>query len=134
MITTSFPSGKTIVPLFFKAYRELVRVDVQLRRRGFSAVHEAIKNLRPVENAGSEVCGEICRAVELACVFYLREVQCLQRSAATVRLLRKYGAAAELVIGIQQWPFRAHAWVELAGQVVNDKAHVTQGFVVIERC
>jgi hypothetical protein len=72
--------------------------------------------------------------MDLACVFYWKKVLCLQRSAATARLLRRYGIPANLIIGAKQMPFRAHAWVELDGSVVNDKAYVRDIYLVLDRC
>ena len=135
MVITSFRVPKLSFPFFLKAYRELLRVDIQLHTRGFAAVHAGVKNLTAAGHpADADTCAQICHAVDLACVFYFKEVQCLQRSAATVRLLRRRGVPAELVTGVQQWPFRAHAWAEIAGRVVNDKPHITEGFLVIDRC
>ena len=135
MTTPNLQARRMFFSLFFNSYSELLQVDIQLHARGFAAVREAVKNLRAAErHADIHVCTDICRSVDVACVLYFKEVQCLQRSAATVRLLRKRGIAAELVTGVQQWPFRAHAWVELAGRVVNDKPHITEGFAVIDRC
>ena len=76
----------------------------------------------------------VVEAVDVASVLYFKPVRCLQRSAATVLLLRSCGTAAELVIGVQRWPLRAHAWVEVGGTAVNDRAHVAKTFAVIERC
>lgn len=135
MAMTSLQMSKLSFPLFQKAYRELLQIDIQLHFRGFAAVHAGVKNLRAAgQPADAGTCARICQAVDLACVFYFKEVQCLQRSVATVRLLRKQGVPAELVTGVQQWPFRAHAWAEIAGRVVNDKSHITEGFLVIDRC
>jgi hypothetical protein len=135
MAATSSHVPKLFFPLFLKAYRELLLVDFQLHRRGFAAVHAGVKSLTASgQHADADACAEICHAVDVACVFYFKEVQCLQRSAATVRLLRRQGVPAELVTGVQQWPFRAHAWVEIAGRVVNDKPHITESFLVIDRC
>jgi hypothetical protein len=37
-----------------------------------------------------------------------------------VRLLRKRGVVARLVIGYRPVPYFFHAWVEVNGQIVND--------------
>ena len=116
------------------AFRELLWLEVQLRSRGFSSVYQAVRNSGVRQFSQIKNYSEVCRAVDIACVLYFKEVPCLQRSAAVVRLLRKRGVHAELVIGVQQWPFRAHAWAEIGGQVVNDKPHVIGDFVVIDRC
>src|SRR5262249_57620343 len=77
---------------------------------------------------------DLLRAIDLAAVFYFKEVKCLQRSVVTARLLRWHGFPAEMVIGVQHVPFYAHAWVEMEGAVVNDKPYVSQMYAVIERC
>ena len=61
-------------------------------------------------------------------------MRAVQRSAATACLLRQYGVRAEMVIGAQQVPFRAHAWVEAEGQVVNDKSYTPEMYDVLDRC
>jgi len=59
---------------------------------------------------------------------------CLQRSAATACLLKRFGVSAQLVIGAQQMPFKAHAWVEVDGVVVNDKPYTSEIYTVLDRC
>ena len=41
---------------------------------------------------------------------------------------------AQMVIGTQQIPFRAHAWVEVDGSVVNDKPYTPEMYAVLDRC
>jgi hypothetical protein len=72
--------------------------------------------------------------IDLACLWYPKRVLCLHRSAATACLLRKYGVPAEMVLGVQQLPFRAHAWVEVAGRTVNDRPYVNELYLVLDRC
>lgn len=64
--------------------------------------------------------GEVCAAVQGACVWYPRKALCLQRSAVTTCLLRSKGIPARMVFGVREMPFLAHAWVEVNGSVVND--------------
>lgn len=120
--------------LVLRAIVELLWIDFLLLR-GFPVVHEAVRHFR-IRNVQpfSASATEICHAVDLACVFYFKEVRCLQRSAAASRLLRNSGVSAEMVIGIQPCPFRAHAWVEIAGRVVNDKSYVSEQYAVMDRC
>ena len=59
---------------------------------------------------------------------------CLQRSATTVLLLRRYGWNAEMVIGAQGVSLKSHAWVEIAGTIVNDKPYMLDIYQVLERC
>jgi hypothetical protein len=62
----------------------------------------------------------VCSAVSLAACLYWKPVLCLQRSVGIVRLLRKHGVVARLVIGYRPVPFFSHAWVEVNGRIVND--------------
>ena len=71
---------------------------------------------------------------EIAAVDTFVAALCQQRSAATACLLRKCGVPAQLVIGAQQMPFKAHAWVEVDGRVVNDKPYTPEMYGVLDRC
>ena len=121
--------------LVFKAYGKLIYLDLYLARGNFSALYEKVRNY-PVRKKfpSSRSIEEICAAVDMACIWYWKEALCLQRSAATACLLRQYGVAAKLVIGAQQMPFKAHAWVEVEGRVVNDKPYMHEMYAVLDRC
>jgi hypothetical protein len=57
--------------------------------------------------------------------------RCLGRSLVLWFLLRRRGIDAELVIGAdlpQDGALPAHAWVEVAGEPVNDAANVRERF------
>jgi hypothetical protein len=58
---------------------------------------------------------------------------CLQRSAVTAILLKRYGYDVKLVIGAQVLPFKSHAWVEIEERVVNDKPYMADIYIVLER-
>jgi hypothetical protein len=70
----------------------------------------------------------------MACIWYWKEVLCLQRSAATTCLLKRYGVPAHMILGAQPMPFKAHAWVEVNGSVVNDKPYMREMYAVLDRC
>jgi hypothetical protein len=72
--------------------------------------------------------------MDMALIWYPKQVLCLQRSAATACLLKAYGVRAQMVIGAQQMPFRAHAWVEMEGRVVNDRPYIPEMYPVLDRC
>lgn len=60
--------------------------------------------------------------------------RCLQRALTLVWLLRRHGGAGRLRIGVRRTDqgIDAHAWVEVAGSVVNDSPHHCSEFVVLE--
>src|SRR5580704_7845541 len=87
----------------------------------------------PRTAAGWNVLRRACVAVNYACVWYPKQALCLQRSFVTTYLLRKHGVAAQMVVGAQKLPFKAHAWVEVGGRAVNERSDV-QAYGVWERC
>ena len=121
--------------LVLAGYRKLIEFDLYLAREDFSALYERVREC-PVRPAATsqEYIVRICAAVDMASIWYWKEVLCLQRSAATACLLRRHGVAAQMVIGAQAMPFRAHAWVEVDGRVVNDKPYMPEMYAVLERC
>lgn len=121
--------------LMLEAFRELLSLEYPLRRNNFAAIYDRVrKTAIGVRRPTSPDATEICRAVDAAVALYLYRVLCLQRSAATVCLLRKHGFPARMVIGVQQLPFAAHAWAELDGAVINDKPYIAEMYSVLESC
>ena len=107
------------VELVFRALYEIVRYEVVLSLLGSGRI---LSQLRRQSISDQPTTAEfektICDAVLLATCFYWKPVLCLQRAVCTVRLLRKHGIHARLVIGYRPSPFFSHAWVEVDGRVV----------------
>lgn len=72
-------------------------------------------------------------AVRDACVFYVRDVACLQRSAVVTWMLRRRGLPAHLIVGYRAMPLRGHAWVEVHGVVVWDSLPTLAHYRVLDR-
>jgi len=121
--------------LVLNAYLQLVRFDRYLARGDFSVLYERVRK-QPVCDGVEQPCSidQICHAVDMACIWYWKQVLCLQRSAVTACLLKRHGVPAQMVIGAQQMPFKAHAWVEVGGRVVNDKPYTREMYAVLDRC
>lgn len=121
--------------LFLQAYWMLIRFDLCLAKGDFSALYEKVRNYpRSNETPSADAIERICSSVDMALIWYWKQVLCLQRSAATTCLLKGYGIPARMVIGAQQMPFKAHAWVEVEGRVVNDKPYAPEMYAVLDRC
>jgi hypothetical protein len=121
--------------LVLEAYLKLIQFDLYLARGDFAALYDKVRNYPLGSQAQTASAVEqICSAVDMACIWYWKEALCLQRSAATACLLKKYGVTAQMVIGAQQMPFKAHAWVEVNGRVVNDKPYMPEMYAVLDRC
>ena len=121
--------------LILKAYLNLIQFDLCLARANFAALYDKVRNYPLAARApDADAVERINSAIDMACIWYWKEALCLQRSAATACLLKKYGVPAQLVIGAQHMPFKAHAWVEVDGRVVNDKPYTPEIYAVLDRC
>ena len=120
--------------LTLRAYAKLIVFDLYLIRGDLQPLYKKVREYPCAkDSAADNVVEEICAAVNMACIWYRKQVQCLQLSAATVCLLRDAGVQAQFVNGVQQTPFKSHAWVEVAGRVVNDKPYLPELYAVVDR-
>jgi hypothetical protein len=121
--------------LFFQALFALFVYDILITFCPFRILHSTVKSwkvvVRPVDG---DTVDRICAAVNYACVWYPKQAACLQRSFVTTYLLRRCGVPAQMVLGAQKLPFKAHAWVEVEGRAVNERVDVQAIFSVWERC
>lgn len=121
--------------LVLRAYLKLICFDVYLARGNFAALYQKVRDYPLGPPVGfPDVTERICGAVDMACIWYWKEVLCLQRSAATACLLKRRGVPARMMIAAQQMPFKAHAWVEVDGRVVNDKPYMREKYAVLDQC
>lgn len=114
----------------------LLRFEMLLRMHDFQRLHAFVLHepVRSVAPQGAIPAATLCHAMDLACVFYFKQVLCLQRSTATTVLLRRHGLSATMCIGAQMLPLRSHAWVEIADTVVNDKPYMREIYHLLDRC
>jgi hypothetical protein len=121
--------------LIVEAYFRLIAHDVFMARRDLAALHCDIKAfpLRATEPQAGET-ERISHGLDIACAFYPKQALCLQRSAVLVKMLRSRGLPAHMIIGAQKLPFKAHAWVEVEGMIVNDRLAAREKFLVLEVC
>lgn len=125
----------SMLVLVLKAYWKLLSFDLQLSRGSFSPFYDKVRTCPVAKRSpNTNAVERVCSAMDMACIWYWKRVFCLQRSAATACLLKAYGVPARMVIGAQQLPFKAHAWVEVAGRVVNDKPYTPEMYAVLDRC
>ncbi len=120
--------------LILRALVLLPMTELGLRIFGFRRWKELLENFsfstrppRALEPAAKmEIAVRAVRAVRSVELHGLSTPNCLERSMTLWWLLRRDGVAAELHIGarMQGERFEAHAWVELAGVVLNDTAEV----------
>lgn len=117
------------------AFLGLLGFDLLLRFRGFEALIRKVETWPTVEPHTTDpaICLRVCAAVNRAQVYYPKKAMCLQHSAVVTCLLRRNAVPAEMILAAQEFPPKAHAWVEVAGAVVNDFKQVKTRYRELKR-
>jgi hypothetical protein len=121
--------------LILKAYSKLIYFELFFARGNFQVLYDKVRAypIRRIPNEAYTV-EQLSAAMDMACIWYWKEVPCLQRSSATTCFCRDHAVDAALVIGVQQIPFKSHAWTEVDARVVNDRSYVAEIYTVLDRC
>jgi hypothetical protein len=121
--------------LFVRALLTLFAYDVLSTFCRFETIYSMVKRWtvtrRPTD---ANTINRVCTATNYACIWYPKQVLCLQCAFVTTYLLRKKGVAAKMVLGAQKFPFKAHAWVEVEGRAINERSNVQVTYAVWDRC
>ena len=119
---------------------DLIVVDVGLRVRGFQRLVEGAHRTAPTPKHAVEPrdMGRACRYaawLQIASRHHFIRGQCLHRSLVLHRWLRREGLPSELRIGVRKEgsELKAHAWVELGGQAVNDAPAAVAAFIPLRQ-
>ena len=121
--------------LFFQALFMLLAYDLLSALCCFQTIYFVVRGWKVNSKTGGQgVIDRVCVAVNYACIWYPKQTLCLERSFVTTYLLRKHGVAAQMVLGAQKLPFKAHAWVEVDGQAINERSNVQATYTVWDKC
>jgi hypothetical protein len=121
--------------LFFRAVFMLIAYDILSTFSTFATIHKKVENWTVARrNAEADAVHHVCTAVNYACIWYPKQVLCLQCAFVTTYLLRRKGVSARMVLGAQKLPFKAHAWVEVDGHAINERSNVQATYTVWDRC
>lgn len=120
--------------LFWKALFGLLLYDVLGCGKSFVRVYRYVLGWPLAPQVVGDSVYRVCEAVNYACLWYPKRVLCLQRSAVTTCLLRNCGVPAQMTLGAQKVPFRAHAWTEVDGAAINEREDVQTMYLVWDRC
>jgi len=125
--------------LALRAWWSLVSTSRALSARGFASTYLSYSQIsKPRAAEGS--CEDLVKHAELAFVraehlFVMRSApqDCLPRSLALYQFLLSVGVPADHCIGVQRYPFKAHAWVESGNRVLCDSADFVRLFAELAR-
>jgi len=119
----------------FSAFVGLLAFDLLLKFGGFQRLIRRVEHWPTASppRADPDICRRVRGMVDRAQMYYPKKAMCLQHSAVVTCLLRRRGVAAEMVLAAQNFPPKAHAWAEVAGEVVNDNYSVKGEYRVLKR-
>jgi hypothetical protein len=121
--------------LTLEAYIVLSKVHFIIKYKGFSGIIQYIKDTYQENIQYTVPCPQILNHLiahlNKACLFYHKNTKCLEWAATLVLLALKRKWQCNLIIGVQNYPFTAHAWVEMAGKIVADKQEWQEELVTI---
>ena len=113
----------------------LIKINFYIKAKGlYSAIHlikRSKKNQSKYTVPQEEDLINLANIVNKACLIYPTRTKCLEWAMTFVLLALKRKWKCNLEIGVQNYPFFAHAWVECAGKVVMDSQDLRQGLAVI---
>jgi hypothetical protein len=103
----------------FTALAFQLRAVLQMRRRGFAEV--VLERQRRSRTAGrSRAASEIISAHYASNLILAPHQRCLIKSIGLFDMLELAGHYPRLILGVRDYPFVAHAWVQLEDIVVGD--------------
>lgn len=105
-----------------------------LKRDDFASLYQRVRRQPARAKAwNAETVRRVSASVDNVCMLLPVPASCLLRSAVLTVVLRRSGVPAELVLGATRLPFKSHAWVELNGEVINDKPYVHDMYATWDR-
>jgi hypothetical protein len=75
----------------------------------------------------------VVHRVSTAAAFFPGRARCLEQSLTLYVCLRRVGIAVDLRIGVQPYPFTAHAWIEYRDELIGTTHDQVSQFVPFER-
>ena len=119
----------------FAAFIGLLAFDLLLKLAGFQALIKKVETWPTAEprTTNREICRRVRGMVDRAQMYYPKKAMCLQHSAVVTCLLRRRGVPAQMVVGAQEFPPKAHAWSEVMNEVVSDSPRVKAKYRELRR-
>jgi len=130
LLATNVPARRRALPGRLALWGLLALAWLSLRLLGWAATirlwrGEHPLNTEPWQTSMTPLVQRFDQALRSIAATHLLNPQCKERAVVAWHILRnRWGLTAELVVGVQAFPFKAHAWVECGPWTVTDeRAH-----------
>jgi len=117
-----------------RLFANFARTQWSLRSRGLAATLSALARRKPQAESdvsARAVVDRIAQAQRTCARTFGSHDRCLAYAIAVTRSLYVAGVDADIVIGVAMPPFRAHAWVQWRGVLVNERVEVAAHYTPI---
>ena len=121
------------------ALESLVRVAVvrgALKVLGYDRtrrwIDRRLAGVAVVGDGSPPVVAAVEYAVAMGAAFFPGRAQCLERSLVLYDYLLCRGISVRMRLGVQRYPFMAHAWVEYRGVPINDVPEHVRIFTALD--
>ena len=120
-------------PAVFSCLILLMFCDAALRVLGFARTMRVARILagRSQHEVSQDVINRTLKNVIVATALYPGRSKCLEQAVASYVLLRRRGADVQIRLGVQPYPFFAHAWLEMHGQPLTESREVVARFALM---
>ena len=107
--------------------------DVALRVLGFARTYRIARHLGgdAIADVNDAVIRGTLHNVIVATALYPGRSKCLEQTVASYLLLRRRGADVKMRLGVQPYPFFAHAWLEMNGHPLTESNEVVARFALM---
>ena len=111
----------------------LMTCDVALRVFGYARTLRVARRLAGEHTtpAGENLVQQTLRNIVVATALYPGRSKCLEQTVAGFVLLRRRGTPVDIRLGVQPYPFSAHAWLELKGVPVTESPEVVATYALL---
>lgn len=126
-------SEKNKATYFVGAYFSLIKVFVDMRLQGLNHLVQKIKAHKKIVNAEATNINNLVASLNKACFYFPVRVKCLEWSLALYSLARRHGVNCQFVVGLQNYPFKSHAWIEHENRIIADAPDLNKALAIIIR-
>lgn len=111
----------------------LMFCDAALRAFGFSRTLRFVRFLagRRAGAVSDQLIEQTLHNIVVATALYPGRSKCLEQTVTAYVLLRRRGAPVQIRLGVQPYPFHAHAWVEMNGVPVTESPETVSRFALL---
>lgn len=118
-----------------KAFFTLIKVNFFISFKGLYHTIQLIKKNYGMQSTykipQEEELRDLASILNKTCLIYPTRIKCLEWAISFVLLSLKRGWKCNLEIGVQNYPFFSHAWVECNGRVVMDDEDLRKGLAIV---